>query len=624
VTRRGNDYTAVFPEVARAIKALPVDECILDGEVVVLDREGKPSFARLQQRGRLSSAIDIRAAAVELPATFFAFDLLAFEDFDLRPLPLATRKQLLARALPHLGPVRALDHIEREGEAFLEQVGALGLEGIIAKKADTPYRAGRSAHWLKIKVDRTGDFVIVGFTQAKGSRTAFGALQLADFVRGTMVYAGRAGTGFDDVALTELGELLAPIVRADPPCRGPVAASPPDAAPADAIPETRTTTWVEPVHVCEVRFGDWTPDGLLRHPVFLRLRTDKSPVECARQGWNGVDDPPDVAGDARTTAAVAEPAPAPAAPVAKTINFSNPKKIYWPAERYTKGDLIEYYRAVAPWMLPYLRNRPVVLTRFPDGIDGKSFYQKDAPEFAPDWIRTVRIWSEDTQREIRYFVPDDVESLLYIANMGSIPIHLWGSRVGSLELPDWCVLDLDPKEAPFSDVIRVARALHRLCEAVKLPSYVKTTGKTGLHILIPLGRQCTYAQSRTFGELLSRIVLRDLADIATITRHVTKRGDKVYLDYLQNRHGQTIVAPFSVRPLPGATVSMPLLWHEVNESLDPKQFTIRTAIERMARLAVDPVAEVVESKPDLGELLERLSGELGVAKGKADPTGGGD
>ena len=262
---------------------------------------------------------------------------------------------------------------------------------------------------------------------------------------------------------------------------------------------------------------------------------------------------------------------------------------------------------MSKWLLPYLANRPLVLTRFPDGIDGKSFYQKDAPVFVPEWIRTVPIWSEETQREIRYFVCDSEEALLYIANMGSIPIHMWASREGSLELPDWCVIDLDPKEAPFSDVIRCAQVLHRVCESVGLPSYVKTTGKTGLHIMLPLGRQCTYEQSRMLGELLARCVLRELGDIATITRHVTKRGDKVYLDYLQNRHGQTIVTPFSVRPLPGATVSMPLVWDEVNDSLDPKAFTIKNAVERMERLGTDPVLAVLETKADLLQVLEQLA-----------------
>ena len=629
LTRNGNDYTEVFPEVARAVKALPVDSCIIDGEVVVLDTAGKPSFSLLQQRGRISSPLDIKRAAVELPAAFFVFDLLAFEDFDVRSLPLSRRKLLLAEMIPKLGAVRYLDHIEREGEAFLKQVASLGLEGIIAKKADAPYRGGRTPQWLKIKAERTDDFVIVGFTEPKGNRTGLGALQLADYVDGMLVYAGRAGTGFNDGQLAELRDMLEGIVRRDAPCDGPVVSVGAKPLESGRIPETRTTTWTDPVYVCEVRFREWTPDGVLRHPAFLRLRSDKRPHECERQGWGASPDVPaapavepnavmpsaavpDVAvpdaGGTAGTQVAAQPVPAPKAAVQKTVNISNPNKIFWPAERYTKGDLIAYYKAVSKWILPYLRNRPLVLTRFPDGIDGKSFYQKDAPEFAPEWIRTEPIWSNDTQRNIKYFVCDDEESLVYIANLGAIPLHIWASRVGSLELPDWCVIDLDPKEAPFSDVIRTAEVLHRICEASGLPNYVKTTGKTGLHIMIPLGRQLTYAQSRTLGELLARLVIRELGGIVTITRHVTKRGDKVYIDYLQNRHGQLIVAPFIVRPLPGATVSMPLTWDEVNSSLDPRAFTIRTALERMDRLGADPMIPVLGESPDLAQVLAKLAG----------------
>jgi bifunctional non-homologous end joining protein LigD len=291
----------------------------------------------------------------------------------------------------------------------------------------------------------------------------------------------------------------------------------------------------------------------------------------------------------------------------RDLQFSNLTKIFWKDEKYTKGDLIEYYRAIAPWLLPYLRNRPVVMTRFPDGIDGKSFYQKDAPEFAPSWIRTVPIWSNDTERHINYFVCDDIESLLYIANLGTIPLHIWASRVGSLEQPDWCVIDLDPKDATFADVIRCAHVLHRICDEVGLPNYVKTTGKTGLHILIPLGRLCTYEQSRQLGELLARLVIRELGSIATIMRTINKRGEKVYLDFLQNRHGQLIVAPFSVRPLPGATVSMPLTWDEVNDELDPRNYTIMNAPARMEALGTDPCIPVLEVKPDLASALGRLS-----------------
>ena len=254
-----------------------------------------------------------------------------------------------------------------------------------------------------------------------------------------------------------------------------------------------------------------------------------------------------------------------------------------------------------------MRGRPVVLTRYPDGIAGKSFYQKDAPDYIPDWIRTVPIWSEDTGRDIRYFVCDDVDSLLYVANLGAIPLHLWLSRADSLERPDWCVMDLDPKEAPFSDVIKVARLLHQRCDAAGLPNYIKTTGKTGLHVMIPLGGQCTWDMSRAIGELLARVVMRELGDITTIVRQIQRRGTKVYLDYMQNRHGQLIVAPFSVRPLPGATVSMPLEWKEVDARLDPRDFTIKTALKRMEKLGRDPLTPVLSESPDLGQALEKLT-----------------
>jgi bifunctional non-homologous end joining protein LigD len=603
VTRKGNDYTAVFPEVARALDALPFDEIVIDGEVVCLDDEGKPSFARLQKRGTLHNPAEIKRAAVELPATLFVFDFLAFEDFDLRPLPLAVRKRLLLAALPKLGAIHPLDHIEVDGEAFLAQVEKMGLEGIMAKCADAPYRAGRTDQWLKIKAQRSDEFVIVGFTSPKGGRAHLGALQLADFVNGELVYAGRVGTGFDDALLDELGSMFESMIRETPACGPPVGSS----GAAAAIPETKTTTWVEPANVCEVRFTEWTPDGLLRHAAFLRMRYDKNPSECVRRG-----SAPAPGSDPAPTRVEKEEPPTPkAAPVEKTFNFSNLKKIYWPKDHYTKGDLIDYYRGISPWMLEYLRGRPLVMTRFPDGIDGKQFYQKDAPEFAPSWIETIPIWSEDTQRDVRYFVANDVESLLYVANLGSIPIHIWNSRVRSLEQPDWCVIDLDPKEAPFSDVIKCAVVFRALTDVIGLPSYIKTTGKTGLHIMIPLGRQLTYAQCRTLGELLARVALRELDPIATITRHISKRGDKVYLDYMQNRHGQLIVSPFSVRPLAGATVSMPLLWDEVNKDLDPRSFTIKNALERLERLGGDPLLPVLEDRPNLAKALEKLGGMLG-------------
>jgi bifunctional non-homologous end joining protein LigD len=638
LSRNGVDYTGTFPEVARAVQALPVANALIDGEVVVLDGNGKPSFSLLQQRARLSRSLDIARAAVELPATYFIFDLLGFEDFDLRALPLVERKRLLRRLLPPLGALRYLEHFEKHGKQLMQQVTDLGLEGIIGKKGDAPYRAGRGPNWVKIRAEKNGDFVVVGFTPPKGSRGGFGALHLADFVGGRLVYAGRAGSGFSDKMLRELLPRMEERARDTPPCEAPIGfelevgeregrpakkgkkpKTVKQAAKATGkgaedwvklIPDLKGTTWIEPEMVAEVKFTEWTPDGVLRHPVFVRFREDKAVKDVVRQDGPGVNDAPEPeparAKPVKAPESREPPPPKPIPADPPTVQLSNLKKIYWPEDGYTKGDLIEYYRSIAPRLLPWLLDRPLVLTRFPDGIHGKSFYQKDAPSFSPEWMRTVGIWSEDTQREIRYFLVENAEGLVYIANMGSIPLHLWASRVETLERPDWCVIDLDPKEAPFSDVITVARVLYEICEDIGLPSFVKTTGKTGLHILLPLGRQCTYEQSRVLGELLARLVIRRLPRITTITRQVERRGAKVYLDYLQNRFGQTIVAPYSVRPLPGATVSMPLLWDEVNETLDPKNYTIRNALERMDRLGQDPCLPVIEMVPDLGAVLERL------------------
>jgi bifunctional non-homologous end joining protein LigD len=301
-------------------------------------------------------------------------------------------------------------------------------------------------------------------------------------------------------------------------------------------------------------------------------------------------------------AASAPPQSEQSAPKLKPTNVN---KIFWPAEGYTKGDLIAYYEKVAPLMLPYLKDRPLVLTRYPDGITGKSFYQKDAPEFAPAWVRTERIYSHDTERDIAYLVVDDVEMLRYVANSAALPIHVWASRVPSLERPDWLVLDLDPKGAPFTDVVRVALALRRILDRLELPSYVKTSGATGLHILLPLGARYTYEQCRTFARLLALMGVEAEPEISTVARPLRSRGGKVYIDFGQNGHGQTIVAPFALRPLPGAPASCPLEWREVTPRLDPARFTLETLPKRFERMA-DPLRPVLGEGIDIAAALERM------------------
>ncbi|OLD69539.1 MAG: DNA ligase D [Candidatus Rokubacteria bacterium 13_1_20CM_70_15] len=587
ITRNGHDIAETFPEIARALAALPYDDVILDGELVVPDDAGRPSFQRLQNRARVSRALDVRRAAVETPAVLYAFDLLALAGYDLRPLPLERRKAVLERVVPPVGPIKYLEHFATDGEALYDQVVKLGLEGIVAKKADAPYRSGRSPNWLKIRADRTDDFVVVGFTRPKGSRSGFGALDLGAYRDGKLVYAGRVGSGFTAAQLEDVSAALEQGIRPKPAFAGPA-------------PQDPGHTWVEPTLVAEVRYKEWTDEGLLRQPVFVRFRDDKPVTEVAILGAGGGER--DLELPAESTA--------PRAPLPKEVKFSNLDKVFWPDEGYTKGDLIDYYRAISPWLLPYLKDRPVVLTRYPDGITGKSFFQKDAPAFAPDWLRTERMWSEDTQREIDYFVCDDLESLLYLANLGTIPLHVWGSRVASLERPDWCILDLDPKEAPFTHVVTVAKAVKRLCDEIDLPCFIKTSGSTGLHVLLPLGRQCTYEQSRQLGGLLARVIAGQLPEMATVTRQVGKRGARVYLDYVQNGHGRLLVSPFSVRPLPSAPVSTPLLWREVGPKLDIRRFTIRSVPTRMKKLQDDPLLPVLDAQPDLVAALERLHARL--------------
>jgi bifunctional non-homologous end joining protein LigD len=294
------------------------------------------------------------------------------------------------------------------------------------------------------------------------------------------------------------------------------------------------------------------------------------------------------------------------------VVVTNPKKVFWGEEGYTKSDLVEYYEAVAQWLLPYLRDRPLVLTRYPDGIRGKSFYQKDAPEWAPSWIRTARIHSPDVGRDIDYFVVNDRESLRYVVNLGTIPLHLWASRLAALDRPDWLVLDLDPKGAPFTDVVKVARALHRILNELALPSYVKTSGATGLHIVVPLGARYDYEVTRTFARLLAVMGVEAEPAISTVARPLRARGSKVYVDFGQNGRGQTIVAPFSVRPLPGAPVSCPLRWDEVTARLDPARFTIKTAPARFAKLG-DTLAPVLADGIDLTAALARLERAASVS-----------
>jgi bifunctional non-homologous end joining protein LigD len=619
--RSGQDTTSRYPEIVRALESLAIDRFVIDGEIVALDASGRPSFQRLQPRMGLTDPGDVALAAQRRPAVGVFFDCLQLDDRDLRRQPLLDRKECLRWLVPALGTVRYGDHVVGEGVAFYEAASAQRLEGIVAKKARGPYPAGRTRDWIKIKCQRAQAFVIGGYTDPQGARGHFGALNLGVYDgppdASRLVYVSKVGTGFDEAGLAAIRERLRPLARATAPFE------------AGAIPRGRGHHWVEPRLVCEVRFTEWTEDGGLRQPSFVRLLDDHDPRACRRKGAEPVDATAVDAAPAgeethRDTESPTGPVAAPASPSAARVQPTNLRKVFWPAEGYTKADLLDYYERIAPWMLPYLRDRPLVLTRFPDGIAGKSFYQKDAPEFAPAWVRTERIYSRDTERDIAYLVVDDVEMLRYVANSAAIPIHCWASRVPSLERPDWLVLDLDPKGAPFTDVVKVALALRRILDDLALPSHVKTSGATGLHILLPLGARYTYEQARTFARVLATLGVDAEPEISTVARPLRDRGGKVYIDFGQNGHGQTIVAPFSLRPLPGAPASCPLEWREVTPGLDPARFNLKTIVGRFEKMA-DPLPPVLRGGIDMTAAIERVQARVagrGVSGAGEPPAGG--
>jgi len=581
-----------YPELVDALKGLPYDRFILDGEIVALDESAKPSFQRLQARMHLTRGRDIERAAVTVPVEAVFFDCLALDGHDLRSVPLVQRKEYLKALLPPLGMARYGDHVMSAGDDLFNAASEMGLEGIVAKKTNSRYTGGRTRDWIKIKCHRRQEFVIGGYTQPQGGRTCFGALHLGLYRGGKLIYVSKVGTGFDSKTLKFIWERMQPLKRATSPFD-------------EKSPGGRGHMWIEPKLVCEVRFSDWTHDGGIRHPAFLGLRADKKPEECRKE------EPPPI--DLRELAnAVSEK---PADTNRKAVSFTNLKKIFWPAEGFTKGDLVEYYRAIAPFLLPYLKDRPLVLTRYPDGITGKSFFQKDAPEFVPGWVRTEKIYSKDSHRDIGYIVVDDLETLLYVINMGTIPLHLWSSRIASLERPDWLVLDLDPKGAPFTDVVKVARVIHRIFQQLGLESFIKTSGASGLHILLPLGARYTHEQAKNFARLLAMLGNEAAAEISTIARPLAARGGKVYIDFGQNGYGVTIAAPFAVRPVGGATISCPLHWQEVNEKLHPSQFTIKTALRRFETFK-DPLAPVLRKGIDLAAALEPIEKMRGARKQK--------
>lgn len=587
-SRHNQDYTQAFQPAATDLSLLQVP-ALLDGEMTVVDEAGRPSFQDLQQY--------LRAPQGRL--LYYAFDLLHLDGHDLTGLPLTQRKLLLQRLMGLLhGPqLKYSDHITETGQALLDSAKQQHLEGVIAKRADSPYQAGRrSQDWAKFKTKRRQEAIIIGYTKPRGGRQHFGALVLAIHdSKGKLTYAGHTGSGFSDATLAQLTDRFQPLVTST--C--PIHPAPTTNEPAE---------WIKPKLVAEIEFTEWTADGSMRHPIFVGLRQDKTAEEVSREEPSVIQPAAATPEPAQALSNPRKPAnhSAPTKPsaVSPRVNFTHRDKLYWPESGITKGQLLDYYEAIAPTILPYLVDRPESLNRFPNGITGPSFYQKDLEDH-PTWANTTIIHSKSAAKDIHYLLCNDQATLLYMINLGCIDLNPWSSRLQHLDNPDWCVIDLDPEAINFSAVITTAKAVQAVLEDLHVPSFPKTSGATGIHIYIPMAAQYSYDQVKTFAELIAQLVHARVPDITSLERSPSKRQGKVYLDFLQNRHGQTLAAAYSVRPKPGATVSTPLHWDEVTPDLSPAQYHIGNILQRLSQVG-DLWQPVLGPAANLNQVLQQL------------------
>lgn len=605
--RNGRSATQNYPEIARAVRALPPERLVLDGEIVAFDAEGRPSFQRLGPRIQARKPLDVARVQEQIPVVYLVFDLLQLGDWNLLDVPLIERKRVMQQLIRGKGYMHSLDHLEKDGRPLFELCRQASLEGVVAKRMRSKYRPGptRSDDWVKIKTEREDDFVVVGMVPGRGQRSGFGALCVASFRGNDLVLRGRVGSGLDHHTIRALGEQLGSMRQAEYPCVGEVP------------PDLKAATFVRPEVVVNVRYLGWTDEGRLRHPVFRGIRNDVEPGDCRAHPTTELE--LELAEGSALPDDENEPVePAFSGGIAAggriasgRVQLTNQDKIFWPEEGYTKGDLCEYYAAVADAMLPFLKGRPVVLVRYPDGIAGKSFYQWRAPAGTPDWIRTFELRDEESQQEKgekRAFLLDSADALVHIANLGCIPIHVLACREHARETCDFLTIDLDIGEQPFKHAVVLALTLRELLAELGLSGFPKTSGQKGLHVLIPTGG-IDFDSAKLLVELLGRLLVARHPDISTMERRVDKRGPKVYVDTGQTGHSRTIVAPYSVRATAGATVSTPLLWDEVHVALDPTRFTMFTVPSRVARLG-DPMAAMLDEAPDVARAVALLGQRL--------------
>jgi bifunctional non-homologous end joining protein LigD len=570
-SRNKNDLTERFPSVAKEIaKALKTTDCVLDGEVCALDEQGRSSFSAMQQ-GKPGTAL-----------VYFVFDVLELEGESLVDLPLTERRARLEKLLDKRNKAVRISEAFDDGDALFAAAAKQHLEGIMAKRADSRYAVGRRTRdWLKLKTHGRQEFIIAGYTKGQGRRAGtLGSLVLAVRRGQELEYVGNVGTGFTGDEIEKLLKKLRPLERATSAFRV-----------VPKMPKVRKgdVTWLEPKLVCEVEFAEWTHDGRLRAPSYQGLREDKSADEVRRE--LPIEDE---VGDRK-----------------RTLKLSNLDKVFWDEEGITKGDLLAYYRAVAPVLVPHLRDRPFTMRRYPDGADGKAFFQKDAPKGMPDWIPTARILvttrdTPRTKRWIRAPLVNDELTLLWMVNMGCIDMNAWYSRVDKLDRPDFVLFDLDPSpDVGFEETIQVALLVKEALDALGLVSFAKTSSADGMHVLVPIERRHTYDDTRRFSEIVAGAIARSYPKLATTQWSKAKRRG-VLIDANQNGEGKTIASAYSVRPRRGAPVSTPLRWEEVKPGLDPFAFTMDVVQERVQKHG-DLFDGVLKTKQRLNDALKALS-----------------
>jgi bifunctional non-homologous end joining protein LigD len=556
---------------------------VVDGEIVVVDENGLPDFSALQT-WRSEADGDL---------AYYLFDLLWLDGKNLLDVPLAVRKQKLQQIIPDHPIIRLSENFDASGHELLDHINKMDLEGIIAKKADSIYMPGkRSRDWLKIKTEKHQEAVIAGYTKNQNSSKKFSSLLLGIYEDGELQPIAPVGTGFTTKMQEQILEKLKPLITKKSPFRIVPDFNKPTRFRPDPVPAE--ITWVKPEMVAEISYRTVSPDGSFRHPSFRGLREDKNAAAVVRE--EPLQAPRSKKGESTLLKKkiISRPGKRDRQtllnPVDETqvrniggheLKFTNLSKLFWPKDNISKRDMLNFYYQVAPYIIPYLDERPQTLNRFPNGIEQESFYQKDVTGKIPDWIKTFGYYSEADKRQKQFVVCTDEASLLYIANLGCIEMNPWSSRAQSPDHPDWCIIDLDPDKNTFSQVIEAAQVTKQVLEAIDVPCWCKTSGSTGLHIYVPLGAKYSYEDSKEFARAIAKIVHAQIPGYTSIERLTAKRKGKMYIDFLQNRPQATVAGPYSLRPKPGASVSMPLHWEEVKKGLKISDFNIHNSIYRL-------------------------------------------